>query len=106
MSLLSPVEAGTYVPSLMTEVVQGLLQGFLVNSIEDNIEFINSPPGAVELTHLLYQAYNGEDSFLIHNLLDFLTNCIASLVENNVNLQDNQNFCQKDGSLDAKQLYS
>ncbi|RIB00580.1 hypothetical protein C2G38_2129643, partial [Gigaspora rosea] len=47
--------------SLVTEIVQGLLQGFLVNSIEDNIEFINSepsdsPPGAVELAHLLYQA--------------------------------------------------
>ncbi|CAG8695878.1 20067_t:CDS:2, partial [Dentiscutata erythropus] len=47
--------------SLVTKIVQGLLQGFLVNSIEDNIEFINSepsdsPPGAVELTHLLYQA--------------------------------------------------
>ncbi|CAG8793086.1 13179_t:CDS:2, partial [Racocetra fulgida] len=47
--------------NLVTEIVQGLLQGFLVNSIEDNIEFINSepsysPPGAVELAHLLYQA--------------------------------------------------
>ncbi|CAG8740359.1 16435_t:CDS:2, partial [Dentiscutata erythropus] len=47
--------------SLVTEIVQGLLQEFLVNSIKDNIEFINSkssdsPPGAVKLAHLLYQA--------------------------------------------------
>ncbi|CAG8634039.1 6983_t:CDS:2, partial [Gigaspora rosea] len=46
--------------SLVTEIVQGLLQGFLVNSIEgDNIEFINSEPSnsaPIELAHLLYQA--------------------------------------------------
>ncbi|RHZ81299.1 hypothetical protein Glove_122g91 [Diversispora epigaea] len=49
--------------SLMTEVVQGLLQGFLVNFIEDNIEFINSvpsdsSPAAVELALLVHQATN------------------------------------------------
>ncbi|CAG8763496.1 4346_t:CDS:1, partial [Racocetra fulgida] len=52
--------ASTYVPSLMSEVVQGLLQEFSVNSIEGkNIEFINNEPSnsaPVELAHLLYQA--------------------------------------------------
>ncbi|CAG8844449.1 9820_t:CDS:2, partial [Gigaspora margarita] len=46
--------------SLVTRIVQGLLQKFLVNSIEDNIKFINSEPldspsSTVELAHLLYQ---------------------------------------------------
>ncbi|RIB16658.1 hypothetical protein C2G38_2038390 [Gigaspora rosea] len=52
--------------SLVTEIVQGLLQGFLVNSIEgDNIEFINSEPSnsaPIELAHLLYQASKARKS--------------------------------------------
>ncbi|RHZ87881.1 hypothetical protein Glove_29g91 [Diversispora epigaea] len=56
-SIGNSAEASTYVPS---EVVRGLLQGFLLNSIEgENIEIINSEPSnsaPAELAYLLYQA--------------------------------------------------
>ncbi|CAG8710907.1 18067_t:CDS:2, partial [Acaulospora morrowiae] len=54
--IMNSVKASKYVPS---KVVQGLLQGFLENSIGKNIEIINSEPSnsaPAEIAHLLYQA--------------------------------------------------